>query len=751
MQRVFVWRGTGVAMAVMLVFAGNMATAAAGPKGQRPQAKPEARTVTAQASAASAPSDGDEPEGTVQEDAGDASTRLPEVLVEGRADSLTGIADSATQGTVGQLQLRYRPVLRGGEVLETVPGVIITQHAGGGKANQYFLRGFNLDHGTDFATFLDGVPLNLPSHGHGQGYSDMNVVIPELVLRLNYEKGPYYARNGDFSSAGAARIEYFKTLPTGLFIAEGGMYGYARTLIADSPKVGAGHLLYALELSHSDGPWKKGDDYEKVNAVLTYSAGDEYDGWSVSARAYRGDWNSSDQLARSAVRLRLADFYGSLDDTTGGDSQRYSLQGEWHRDGANSTTRIMGYGFYYDMDLLSNFTYFLGDPIWGDQFQQLDRRWVLGLDASHTVYGSLGGRDMENTFGVQLRSDWIDNGLYQTWRGKRSSKWDRSALLPSTTRSDEIRESSAALYYENKVQWADKFRTVFGARVDYFHFDVESNRRANSNAESEAIVSPKLSLIFGPWRDTEVFVQGGMGYHSNDARGVNTRVDPVTGSRFNGDGDLISGADPLVRTWGAEAGVRTTAIEGLQSTVSVWMLDIESELLFVGDAGSTEATRPSRRYGVEFANYYDINDHWTVDADISLSHAEFRDNPREGFRRVGKEIPGSIEKVVAAGVTYHNPSGFEGSLRLRYFGSRPLKEDNSFRSDDTVLLNALLAYNFNETWKAYAELLNVLDSDDADITYAYESRVTRFGPAREEIHFHPVEPFQVRLGVEAKF
>ncbi|MFM1921663.1 MAG: hypothetical protein RLZZ303_3297 [Candidatus Hydrogenedentota bacterium] len=743
-------RKLGWALLAAAILAGSFSNAAAAQKRTRVQ-KPKVPADVRLAQSEQAPDTATSaPEGSsTPTDA--APVLMPEVVVEGRADSLTGIADSATQGTVGQLQLRYRPTLRGGEVLETVPGVIITQHAGGGKANQYFLRGFNLDHGTDFAAYLDGVPLNLPSHGHGQGYSDMNIVIPELVLRLNYEKGPYYARNGDFSSAGAARMEYYKVLPSGLFIAEGGTYGYARTLIADSPKVGAGHLLYGLELSHSDGPWKRGDDYEKVNAILTYSQGDEFDGWSISARAYHGDWNSSDQVAKSAIRLGLTDFYGSLDDTTGGDSQRYSLQGEWHQDGANSSTKVMAYGFYYDMDLLSNFTYFLGDPIWGDQFQQLDRRWTAGLEASHTIYSVWAGRDVENTFGLQLRNDWIENGLYQTWRGKRSSKWDRSAILPATTRSDDIWESSAAIYYENKIQWAEKFRTVFGARVDYFHFDVESNRRGNSNEESDAIVSPKLSLVFGPWRDTEVFVQGGMGYHSNDARGVTTRVDPITGSRFNADGDLIEGAVPLVRTWGAEVGVRTTAVEGLQSTLSVWLLDIESELLFVGDAGSTEATRPSRRYGVEFANYYDINEHWTIDADISLSHAEFRDNPRDGWRRVGKEIPGAIEKVAAAGVTYHNPSGFEGSLRLRYFGSRPLMEDNSIRSDDTVLLNALLAYNFNETWKAYAELLNVLDSDDADITYAYESRVTRFGPAREEIHFHPVEPFQVRLGVEAKF
>ena len=690
---------------------------------------------------ASAPAT-EETESATAEMQGDA-VRLPEVVVEGRADSLTGIADSATKGTVGAKQLEYRPSVRGGEVLETVPGMIITQHAGGGKSNQIFLRGFNLDHGTDFATFVDGMPLNLRSHGHGQGYTDMNIVIPELVLRLNYEKGPYYAENGDFASAGAANLETFKVLDKGLLLMEAGMYGYGRTLIADSPQVGAGHLLYGLELSHSEGPWEKPDDYNKINGILTYSQGDEYNGFSITARAYKGKWDSSDQLADSAVRLGFTSLYGSLDDTTGGDSQRYSLQGEWHREGANSETKISGYGFYYDMDLFSNFTYYLMDPLRGDQFEQ-----------TSVIYSTWWNKEVENTFGLQLRNDWIDNGLYQTSRRERVYKFDSTNdgfLLRPTVREDEIVESSAALYYENKVQWADKFRTVLGARVDAFNFDVESANDRNSNEESDAIVSPKLSLIFGPWNDTEVFIQGGMGYHSNDARGVTTKVDPLTGLTRNIGGDKVEQADPLVRTYGAELGIRTTAIEGLQSTLSVWLLEIVSELLFVGDAGATEASRPSRRYGIEFANYYDINDRWTIDADISLSHAEFRDNPKEGGVPIGKEIPGSIETVVASGVTYHNPKGFEGGLRLRYFGERPLIEDDSIRSEDTLLLSALLAYNINETWKVSAEILNLLDSEDKDITYAYESRISRGGLVREELHYHPVEPLQVRFGVQARF
>jgi outer membrane receptor protein involved in Fe transport len=677
-------------------------------------------------------------------------TRLPDVVVEGRGDSLLGLADSATQGTVGAAQLELRPILRSGEILETVPGVIITQHAGGGKANQYFLRGFNLDHGTDFATSIDDMPINLPTHGHGQGYTDMNFIIPELVQRVNYQKGVYYAENGDFASAGAAHLDSFRVLPQSLAILEAGTFGFARGVFASSPKVGDGHLLYGLEAFHHDGPWRNPDDYQKFNGVLTYSQGDESRGYSITARGYHGRWDSSDQVAESAITSGLVSFFGSLDDTTGGDSQRYSLQAEWHRKDDQSATKVMAYGFYYDLDLFSNFTYFLTDTNRGDQFEQQDKRFASGLQAKHTLYNEWWGREVENSFGLQARNDSIENGLYQTEARRRVDKVDAASgdVLPATTRLDDILQTSVGLYYENKLQWGEKFRTVAGVRGDVYHYDVTSVRRQNSGDRVDAIGSPKLSLVFGPWAKTELYVQGGLGFHSNDGRGVTTRVDPVTGLPVDADGNAIRRADPLVQTYGAEVGVRTLAIDRLQSTVSLWWLDVDSELLFVGDAGATEATRPSRRYGVEWANYYRLTRHLTLDADFSFSHAEFRDSAVEG-----DHIPGSIESVVAAGISYQADSGLFGSLRLRYFGPRPLIEDDSIRSGATVLLNAQVGYRFNKTWTFTAEVLNVLDRRDHDIDYAYESRI-RPGdpdPAGPTVHFHPVEPIQARFALTARF
>src|SRR5271165_5090400 len=344
------------------------------------------------------------------------------INVQGREHSLIGIADSATQGTVGATEIQDRPILRSGEILETIPGVIITQHAGGGKANQYFLRGFNLDHGTDFAVSLDDMPLNLPSHAHGEGYSDMNTVIPEFVERVDYEKGPYYADVGNFGSAGSAHLDFYKTLPENFVKVEGGMYGYGRAVFGASQKVGSASLLYGGEVYHDDGPWKHADDYYKFNGILTYSRGGDANGFSITAHGYHGKWDSSDQIADNAVPL--VGFFGTLNPTDGGNSQRYSLQAEWHRQGANSETKLMAYGFYYDLDLFSDFTYFLTDPIRGDQFEQKDRRWVAGLDARHTIFSQWFGRKVENTFGLQVRNDWVHNGLYRTDGRVRTDKTD---------------------------------------------------------------------------------------------------------------------------------------------------------------------------------------------------------------------------------------------------------------------------------------------------------------------------------------
>jgi len=677
------------------------------------------------------------------------------VSVQGRANSLIGIAESATQGTVGATEIQERPILRSGEVLETVPGVIITQHAGGGKANQYFLRGFNLDHGTDFAIFLDGMPLNLPSHAHGEGYSDMNTVIAEFVERVDFEKGPYFADVGNYGSAGSAHLVFFKMLPQNFFKVEGGDDGYGRAVFGASQKLGSGSLLYGGEAYHDDGPWTHPDNYYKFNGLVTYSQGGDADGVSITARGYHGTWHSSDQIPDNAVPL--VGLFGALNPTDGGHSQRYSLQVEWHRRGASSETRLMAYGFYYDLDLFSDFTYYLTDPVRGDQFEQKDRRWVAGLDARHTIFSQWLGHKVENRFGLQLRNDWIHNGLYQSEDRVRVDKIDASTgtTLPATTEADRFTDTQVGFYVENEIQWAEKFRTVAALRGDLGHVDVTSLvTAANSGTASKFLPSPKLSLIFGPWSNTEFYVQGGFSFHSNDGRGTTQRIEPVSGE--NPYPNTPSTPIPaLIPTKGAEVGVRTVVVPHLQSTLSFWYLHSASELQQDGDTGGTVASQqPSNRYGVEWANYYTPREHLAFDFDLADSRALFSsidgDDATPGSRG-GKRVPEAVGWVIASGVTLHDLKGFSGSLRLRYFGPRDLTSDGIYRSNSTALLNAGAGYQINKKWRVSAELLNLLNRRDHDIDYAYTSRITPTAtPAFTDV-FHPVEPFQVRFGLGRTF
>ena len=720
------------------------------------------------------------------------------VNVQGREDDLVGVADSATEGTVSAKEIDDRPILRSGEILEAVPGLIITQHAGGGKANQYFLRGFNLDHGTDFAIFLDDMPLNLPSHAHGEGYSDMNTVIPEFVQRVNYEKGPYYADVGNYGSAGSAHLEFFKTLPQNFFQVEGGMYGFGRFVFGVSQKLGSGTLLYGGEAFHEDGPWKRPDNYYKFNGLVTYSQGGDANGFSITVRAYHGEWHSSDQIPVNAIPL--VGYFGALNPTDGGHSQRYSLQGEWHRQNANSETQITAYGFYYDLNLFSDFTYYLNDPNKGDQFEQQDRRWVAGLGAHHTIFSQWFARKVENTFGLQVRNDWVHNGLYRTEDRVRTDKLDIVACytnpipecdpdgtvngnyptLPANTDLNKFTDTMLGFYAENKIQWSEKFRSVLAFRGDQAIYNVTSLTppyvatelpgspvvnfaAANSGTATKFLPSPKGTLIFGPWSKTEFYAQGGFSFHSNDARGATQRIEPISP-----DNPFPTASNPipaLVQTKGAEFGARTAALPHLQSTLSLWYLYSHSELQQDGDTGSTVASAsPSNRYGIEWANYYTPTEHVVFDLDMADSRARFTEidpddaaytNPAGAPYPVqgpgGKLVPEAVRVVISSGITLHDYKGLTSTIRLRYFGPRDLTSDGVNRSASTLLLNMGLGYKFNRRWRVAADLLNLTNRRNDDITYAYVSRITpTTAPAFTNV-FHPAEPFQVRVQLVRTF
>jgi len=666
---------------------------------------------------------------------GTAAQQLETVAVEGRRINLLGSAISASEGLIGQQEIAIRPMLRTGEVLELVPGMVVTQHSGTGKANQYFLRGFNLDHGTDFATFVDGMPLNMRTHGHGQGYTDLNPMIPEALAAIAYKKGPYYADVGDFSGAGSAELRTASRLDEGIAELTLGEDSYQRLVVVNSLSAADGDWLYAVEANRYDGPWRGIDeDLKKINLLLKHSRPLGGGDFSMTFMGYDNSWNSADQIPARAVRQGLIDDLGVIDDSVGGESSRYSLSADWRLDGLE----ISGYAIRYDLNLWSNFTYFLDNPEQGDQFEQVDERWIYGGDLSYRHDSELAGMAMSNRFGAELRFDDIDEvALYSTSRRQRLG----------AIRSDRVEELSVGLFWENQLQWTPRLRSVLGLRYDRFDFDVASDIATNINdvdlsgnggSADDDLWSLKGSLILSLSPEWETYVSAGQGFHSNDARGTTTRIDPV-------DGAAIDAVDPLVKSLGAEIGLRGFWRERLNTSVALWYLELDSELLFVGDAGNTEPSRKSERQGLELTAYYNLTDHWTVDLEYAWTDARFADRSPEG-----REIPGAVEHVLQAGVSLDDGGDWFGSLRLRYFGERPLVEDGSAKSDETVSVNLGLGRRLG-SWTLSADVLNLFDSNDHDIDYFYESRLPGEDAGVEDLHYHVLEPRTVRLSVGYRF
>jgi hypothetical protein len=662
---------------------------------------------------------------------------LEEIVVTASRIGLIGESRAASEGIVLAIQLEGRPVLRPGEVLEVVPGLVVTQHSGDGKANQYFLRGFNLDHGTDFATRVDGIPVNLPTHAHGQGYSDINFLIPELVEKVRYRKGTYFADEGNFSAAGAADIAYRRELDSSLASLTIGEDDYYRALIAGAPGLGGGTLLGALDYSTADGPWDLPQDFRKVNGLVKYSRGARDRGLAVTAMGYDGQWDSTDQIPERAVGNQCARIpfcisrFGYVDPTSGGESHRYSLSVDaWaQRDDGRGWT-ANAYALDYRLELISNFTYAL-DPVNGDQFEQYDDRRAYGGRYEYTWPASLTGRPGALRTGVELRRDQIEPvGLYLTTQAQRRE----------TVRQDDVIQTSTSAYLAHDQRWNDWLRTELGVRLDYFDFDVSSNVAANSGTASDSIASPKATIVLGPWHETEYFLNAGRGFHSNDARGTTIRVDPTDGVT------AVDRVDPLAAATGAEIGFRSAAIPGLQIYGALWGLELDSELLFVGDGGITEPSRESRRYGVEFGVFWTPLDWLILDVDYAWSHARF-----QGSDPAGDRIPGAVEDVASLGVAVNRDDGWFGGARLRYLGEAPLIEDNSVRSDSTLLMNVEAGYRFNERLSAFLTVFNLFDSEDNDISYFYESQLPGEAAPVEDIHFHPVEPRSLRGTIAYRF
>jgi hypothetical protein len=654
----------------------------------------------------------------------------PVEVIGVRPAATLGTAETASEGQVSRERIEARPVYRPGEVLETVPGLIITQHSGEGKANQYFLRGFNLDHGTDFAIYVDGMPINMPTHGHGQGYADINWLMPELLGGVVYRKGPYFADEGDFSSAGAAHIELRDSLDRDFVTLTGGSFGYARSLGATSKPMEDGNLIAAAEIGHYDGPWRHPDDLQKLNGLVRYTRGTPDDGFSITGLAYGARWYSTDQIPQRAVTEGLIDRFGAIDPTDGGTIQRYSLSARWAERQGDTVTRANAYLIASDLRLYNDFTYFLRDPVNGDQFKQSDRRFVFGGALGRTYEHRLFGDGAETTIGLQTRYDRIDVGLFNTA--------ERSIL--SVVRDDMVDEASVGLYGQNTVHWTPWLRTNLGLRGDVFYGNDHSDLAANSGSLARGIASPKAGIVFGPFSDAEFYANAGTGYHSNDVRGTTIRIDPT---------DQITRlrrVPLLVRSKGAEIGARIAVADTLQASAALFVLDFDSELVFSGDAGTTEASRPSRRVGGEINALYQPLSWLVLDVDAAYSRARFTNSDP-----VGDRIPGAATSVVSAGAQLDKLGPYFGAIQLRYFGRRPLIEDNSVTSKPTLLLSARAGYRLTDGVELRLDIFNLLGSTAHQIDYFYASRLPGEPPdGVNDVHFHPVEPTSVRASIAVK-
>jgi hypothetical protein len=655
--------------------------------------------------------------------------------IENPAENLVGVASAGSEGAITAAQLAVRPVNRATEVLETVPGMIISQHSGEGKANQYYLRGFNLDHGFDFAQTIAGIPVNMPTHAHAQGYADANFLIPELVSGVQFRKGPYYAENGDFSSAGSANINYFNVLDRPIVTLTGGSFDYGRFLTAASPQVGTGNLLTAFEWERDNGPWVSPNGKDKFNGVVRYSKGNARNGLSLTFLGFNNHWHSTDQIPQRAVDEGLIDRFGFIEETDGGETFRYAGIFDWQTSDANDSTRVTGFVQRYGVQLFHNFTYFLNDPINGDQFEQFERRWTSGAKVTHRRLARFAGRSTETAFGVDFRNDSVGGplGLYHTVETRRLD----------TIRADDVDQQSVGVFADTEIEVSRKVRTTFGVRGDVYHWNVTSNNALNSGNDTAGILSPKVSAAFGPWRSTEFYANWGLGFHSNSGLGVVLQVDPVTG-------DPVTSSPAFARANGAEFGVRTVALKGLQTTVTAWYLGFDSELIYVGDSGSTEEGPASRRTGIEITNYVYPHPWVNLDIDVSFSKARFVDVPEgEDF------VPGSLNRVISAGIGVNPPAGVSsgpfGGIRLRHFGPRPLIEDNSVESKSTSIVNGEVGYKFSEKVRLTLEGFNIFNAEVSDIDYFFESRLRDEPAPVEDIHFHAAIPRSARVALRVSF
>ena len=650
---------------------------------------------------------------------------LEELVVWGRSLQLLGKADSASQGVAGYADFSTRPLARVGELVEVVPGMIATQHSGPGKANQYFLRGFNLDHGSDFSTSFDGMPVNMRTHAHAQGYMDLNFIIPEVIERVDFQKGPYFADTGDFSLAGSSAMKTYDSLEKGFTELTLGQRDEIRLVTANSFELGSGDLLYAFEHHQTDGFFVLDQDVRKYNGLLKYTGELAGIPSQITVSAYDSQWISTNQVPQRAVTSGLIDRFGFIDPDLGGDSHRYSITGMFNL--GNWDLNLYSSAYY--MSLINNPTYILNDPVHGDEFEQEDERVLFGGSLKNERDMEFFGVPVRRTVGIDSRYDDVGElNLFNTQSKQRTG----------SIREDEVQELSIGAFAELQFTLTEKLRATVGLRADYYDFDVSALRPENSGSDSDSLWQPNYGVAYRMSDRIELYGNYGRGFHSNDVRAAVNRVDPITG-------DPTDQQDVLVIGEGGEVGFRYDSLKGFNIAVAYFELATDSELVFVGDAGTTEPSDPTRRRGIELNSFWEINDDLVFDFTAAKTQGHFRGLPANA-----DSITDAHEGVASAGLTYVGQSGIVASIRLRHFGDAALAEDESVFKESSTLVNLGISYA-QPRWEIGLDVLNVFDAADDDIAYFFESRLPGETAGVEDIHFHPSNPRSVRGLLKLKF
>ncbi|HNP29483.1 MAG TPA: TonB-dependent receptor plug domain-containing protein [Nitrospirales bacterium] len=628
-------------------------------------------------------------------------------------------------------EILLQPQGRPADLLRLAPGLITLEHSGGaGKADQFLLRGFDTDHGTDLALHVDGMPINMRSHAHGQGYGDINFIIPETIAEIDVKKGPYHVEYGDFATAGAANYVTREVVPHTIVQSAGGNFNTQRHLFMSSPTRDQFRTLFAGEFYYTDGPYDFVNRNTRYNglAKLTFdpSATSQL---SMTFTQHYGRWNGSGQIPLRNVTSGRLDRFGSLDPSEGGKSVRSTGRLDYHFDlpgGGTAFARL--WAQYYYLSLFSNFTFFLNDPVSGDGIEQTDRRWLTGGDLGYRHMFRLFNQEGILTGGLQTRFDQIQVRL--------GTQQKRASL--AITQESDIFESSFSPYLKVDLQFLPWMRFVGGGRIDVFTYHVKDRCGTDclvrpNGTTSDAIASGKANLIFGPWARTEFFMNIGTGFHSNDARDVVSNPSATT----------------LPRAIGYELGIRSQPWTWSEFLATFWVLDLESELLFVGDEGTTEARGKTRRLGTELSARLTPVEWLVLRGDITYTNAE--------FRKTGNSIPLAPEFTAFSSVTTRFPSGLSGTLQMLTVGSRAGTEDTRVKLEPFTIFDLVLRYKIPLTlptgrMEAFLSIRNLTDTDWRQAQFYYASRLPgepTGGVA--DIHFVPGTPRMIMGGLTWSF